>query len=100
VSHEPNAGTQSGGTGQSKGAVEMTADAYATRPRDSVETGWKVNVRYLDNPAGPNRGSDTLWQADKPAVGSAGTGPFRALSCKIGGARTSDAVESKIFKRI
>lgn len=56
---------------------EMTADAYATRPREtSVETGWRVNVRYLDNPAGPNRGSDTLWQADKPAVGSPGTGPF------------------------
>ena len=37
---------------------------------------WKVKVRYLDNPAGPLNGTDTIQSPTPPKCGDYGRGAF------------------------
>ena len=37
---------------------------------------WEVNVVYLNNPAGPHRGTDVIKSPTPPVFGAIGTGPF------------------------
>lgn len=55
---------------------QMTREeAFMGRPIP-LEQGWTAKVRYLDNPAGPNRGTVEIWQSEKPEKGKTGIGPF------------------------
>jgi len=56
---------------------QMTREAYAGEgpTRETIPI-WEVNVRYLDNPAGPLRGKVQISSTEPPAYNAAGIGPF------------------------
>jgi hypothetical protein len=75
--------------------------AMMDRPLEyDLETGWKVGLKYLDNPAGPNKGTHELWQTEKPERGGSTFGPFgRAIITTIKKAEPRRVLKGSEFEQ-
>ena len=75
--------------------------AMMDRPLEyDTETGWQVGLRYLDNPAGPTKGTHTLWQSEKPERGGSTFGPFgRAIITTIKKAEPRRVLKGSEFEQ-